>query len=179
MEDFNIPTREQLVALTTPQKQDATSTSPLDTQRLADEQPTVSAGIHWTTSDATKAYPENYSDGGTVDPLAKKFEIFEYVTDTRFIEATDTTNHHNCTLTGQVTYVAENTAATVVGAASAIGVPATACDSSNTLTATWAQTAATPSLTQVTATLTGFTATQFQIVYSVESFGQSQTLPTF
>lgn len=94
-----------------------------------------------------------------------------------FIEATDTTNHHNCTLTGEVSFVAENTAATIVGAVSAIGVPATACDSTNTLTVTWAQTAAATSLTQMTPTLTGFTATQFQVVYTVDSFGQ--IAPTF
>jgi hypothetical protein len=79
-EGFNIPSREELVKLTTPQKMDSTSTNPLDTQGS-----TTNFPIYQQTTTPQKAYPENYSDGGTVDPLAKKFEIFEYVTDTRLV----------------------------------------------------------------------------------------------
>jgi hypothetical protein len=78
IEGYDIPTREQLVALTTPQKMDSTSTNPMDTQGANTSNP-----IFQQTTTPQKAYPENYQDGGTVDPLAKKFEVFEYVTDTR------------------------------------------------------------------------------------------------
>lgn len=80
VEGFDIPTREQLVALTTPQKMDGTATNPLDTQGADTSNP-----VFQQTTTPQKAYPENYSDGGTVDPLAKKFEVFEYVTDTRLV----------------------------------------------------------------------------------------------
>lgn len=80
VEGFNIPTREQLVALTTPQKMDSTATNPLDTQGAQSNNPTFQQ-----STTPQKAYPENYSDGGTVDPLAKTFEVFEYVTDTRIV----------------------------------------------------------------------------------------------
>lgn len=80
VEGFEIPTREQLVALTTPQKMDGTATNPLDTQGAETSNP-----VFQQTTTPQKAYPENYSDGGTVDPLAKKFEVFEYVTDTRLV----------------------------------------------------------------------------------------------
>jgi hypothetical protein len=79
-EGFDIPSRDELVKLTTPQKLDGTSTNPLDTQGSSTAYP-----IFQQTTTPQKAYPENYSDGGTVDPLAKKFEVFEYVTDTRVI----------------------------------------------------------------------------------------------
>lgn len=80
IEGYEIPTREQLVALTTPQKMDGTATNPLDTQGSQ-----ASSPLFQQTTTPQKAYPENYSDGGTVDPLAKKFEVFEYVTDTRIV----------------------------------------------------------------------------------------------
>lgn len=78
IEGYAIPSREDLVKLTTPQKMDSTSTNVLDTQGANTSNP-----IFVQTTTPQKAYPENYSDGGTVDPLAKKFEVFEYVTDTR------------------------------------------------------------------------------------------------
>jgi hypothetical protein len=80
IEGFNVPTREKLVGLTTPQKMDSTSTNPMDTQGSTTNYP-----IYQQSTTPQKAYPENYSDGGTVDPLAKKFEVFEYVTDTRLV----------------------------------------------------------------------------------------------
>ena len=77
-EGWNIPTREQLIQLTTPQKMDTTSTNQLDTQGGNTANP-----IFQQTTTPQKAYPENYSDGGTFDPLAKKFEVFDYWTDDR------------------------------------------------------------------------------------------------
>lgn len=77
VEGYNIPTRDQLVALSTPQKRDSTSTNPMDTQGGVPYNP-----VFQNVTTPTKAYPENYEDS-TVDPLAKKWEIFEYWTDTR------------------------------------------------------------------------------------------------
>ena len=76
-EGYNIPTREQLVELTTPQKMDATSPNPLDTQGASTANP-----VFQQTTTPQKAYPENY-DASTFDPLMKKFEVFEYWTDDR------------------------------------------------------------------------------------------------
>lgn len=76
-EGFNIPSREELVKITTPQKMDATSANPMDTQGSY-----VANPIFQQTTTPMKAYPENYDDS-TVDPLAKKFEVFEYWTKTR------------------------------------------------------------------------------------------------
>ena len=77
-EGFNIPTRQQLIQLTTPQKMDSTSTNALDTQGSNTANP-----IFQQTTTPQKAYPENYADGGTFDPLGKKFEVFDYWTDDR------------------------------------------------------------------------------------------------
>lgn len=78
VQGFSIPTREQLIALTTPQKLDSTSTNPLDTQGSNTANP-----IFQQTTTPQKAYPENYADGSTYDPLGKKFEVFDYWTDSR------------------------------------------------------------------------------------------------
>lgn len=76
-EGFNIPSRETLIRLTTPQKMDSTTTNPLDTQGSATVNP-----IWQQSTTPQKAYPENY-DGSTIDPLMKDFEIFDYWTDER------------------------------------------------------------------------------------------------
>ena len=76
-EGYNIPTREELVQLTTPQKMDSTSPNSLDTQGSTTANP-----IFQQTTTPQQAYPENY-DASTFDPLAKKFEVFEYWTDAR------------------------------------------------------------------------------------------------
>ena len=76
-EGFNIPSREQLIKLTTPQKMDSTTTNPLDTQGSSTTNP-----LWQQSTTPQKAYPENY-DGSTVDPLMKDFEIFDYWTDER------------------------------------------------------------------------------------------------
>jgi len=77
---YNIPSREDLVKLTTPQKQDSTGSNPMDTQGAITANP-----VFQNTTTPQKAYPEWGGDGGTVDPLAKKWEIFEYVTDARVV----------------------------------------------------------------------------------------------
>lgn len=76
-EGYDIPSREDLVKLTTPQKMDAAGTNPLDTQGANTANP-----IFQQTTTPQKAYPENY-DASTFDPLMKKFEVFEYWTDAR------------------------------------------------------------------------------------------------
>jgi hypothetical protein len=77
-EGYNIPSREELVKLTTPQKPDSTGTNPLDTQGAITANPIFQQAVT-----PQKAYPEWGTDGANVDPLAKKWEVFEYVTDTR------------------------------------------------------------------------------------------------
>jgi len=78
-EGFNIPTREELIKLTTPQKMDTTSVNVLDTQGANTGNP-----IFQQTTTPQKAYPENY-DFSKSDPLAKQWEIFDYWTDTRHV----------------------------------------------------------------------------------------------
>jgi hypothetical protein len=77
---YNIPTREQLIALTTPQKEQA-GQNVLDTQTG-----TTSAIIQrqWPTA-PQQAYPEWLSASSTLDPLAQPFEIFEYFTNDRTV----------------------------------------------------------------------------------------------
>lgn len=75
---YNIPTRAQLIALTTPQK-DTASQNVMDTQ-------TGSTNVVLQRSaptSITQAYPEWLSQSSTVDPLAQPFEIFEYFTNDR------------------------------------------------------------------------------------------------
>lgn len=79
VEGFKIPTREQLIALTTPTKLDGDNPNVLDTQGGG-------LGANPLAQIATtpqKAYPEYSSEANTVDPLAQKFEVFEYITDDR------------------------------------------------------------------------------------------------
>lgn len=77
VEGYNIPTREELIALTTPQKE-ATSQNVIDTGG----QGGVSSPLRSNTT-PQQAIPHAQVDAVTVDPLAKDFEIFEYITDDR------------------------------------------------------------------------------------------------
>lgn len=75
---WNIPTREQLVKLTTPQMQDQAPTNNLETLGSNTGNP-----IFQQTTTPQKAYPENYSERVTHDPLGRKFECFDYWTGAR------------------------------------------------------------------------------------------------
>lgn len=75
---WNIPTRQQLVQLTTPQMQDQSPTNPLETLGSNTGNP-----IFQQTTTPQKAYPENYTDRTAHDPLMRKFEAFDYWTGTR------------------------------------------------------------------------------------------------
>lgn len=72
---WNIPTREQLVKLTTPQMQAQASTNPLETLGSNTGNP-----VFQQTTTPQKAYPENYTERNQHDPLGRKFEIFDYWT---------------------------------------------------------------------------------------------------
>ena len=72
---WNIPTRAQLVALTTPQMQSESATNPLETLGSNTGNP-----IFQQTTTPQKAYPENYTDRTSHDPLMRKFELFDYWT---------------------------------------------------------------------------------------------------
>ena len=75
---WKIPTREQLVRLTTPEMQDQAPTNPLDTLGSNTGNP-----ILQQTTTPQKAYPESYTQRTTHDPLARKFAAFDYWTGTR------------------------------------------------------------------------------------------------
>ena len=75
---WKIPTREQLVALTTPQMQDPAATNPLETLGSTTGNP-----VFQQTTTPQKAYPENYGEKVQADPLARKFEAFDYWTGSR------------------------------------------------------------------------------------------------
>lgn len=75
---WNIPTREQLVALTTPQMQSQSATNPLETLGANTGNP-----VFQQTTTPQKAYPENYTERTSHDPLARKFEAFDYWTANR------------------------------------------------------------------------------------------------
>lgn len=77
-EGWNIPTREQLVALTTPQMQSQSATNPLETLGSNTGNP-----IFQQTTTPQKAYPENYTERTAHDPLMRKFEVFDYWTCSR------------------------------------------------------------------------------------------------
>lgn len=79
-EGYNIPSREVLVQLTTPQKMDFSSTNPLDT--LGSNVGTNPIFQQLTTPQ--KANPENY-ESNTADPLMKDYEIFDYWTADRHV----------------------------------------------------------------------------------------------
>ena len=75
---WNIPSREDLVKLTTPQMQDQASTNPLETMGSNTGNP-----VFQQTTTPQKAYPENYTDKTAHDPLMRKFECFDYWTPSR------------------------------------------------------------------------------------------------
>jgi hypothetical protein len=77
-EGWNIPTREQLVALTTPQMQSQSATNPLETLGSNTGNP-----VFQQTTTPQKAYPENYTERVAHDPLMRKFEVFDYWTGSR------------------------------------------------------------------------------------------------
>lgn len=75
---WKIPTRQQLVQLTTPQMQDQAATNPLETLGSNTGNP-----IFQQTTTPQKAYPENYTERTAHDPLMRKFEVFDYWTGSR------------------------------------------------------------------------------------------------
>ena len=72
---WKIPTREQLVALVAPQMIDESPTNPLETLGTNTGNP-----VFQQTTTPQKAWPENYSARTNHDPLARKFEGFDYWT---------------------------------------------------------------------------------------------------
>lgn len=77
-EGWNIPSREDLVKLTTPQMQSQSATNPMETLGSNTGNP-----IFQQTTTPQKAYPENYTERVAHDPLMRKFECFDYWTGTR------------------------------------------------------------------------------------------------
>jgi len=75
---WNIPTREQLVQLTTPQMQSQSATNPLETLGANTGNP-----VFQQTTTPQKAFPENYTERTSHDPLMRKFELFDYWTCSR------------------------------------------------------------------------------------------------
>ena len=72
---WNIPTRDQLVKLTTPQMQNQSPTNPLETLGSNTGNP-----VFQQTTTPQKAYPENYTERTAHDPLMRKWEVFDYWT---------------------------------------------------------------------------------------------------
>jgi hypothetical protein len=77
-EGWKIPTRAELVALTTPQMQSTSATNPLETLGSNTGNP-----VFQQTTTPQKAYPENYTERTAHDPLMRKFEAFDYWTGSR------------------------------------------------------------------------------------------------
>ena len=75
LEGWNIPTRDQLVKLTTPQMQNQSPTNPLETLGSNTGNP-----VFQQTTTPQKAYPENYTERTAHDPLMRKWEVFDYWT---------------------------------------------------------------------------------------------------
>lgn len=76
-EGYNIPTRAELIKLTTPQK-DRAAQNVLDTQTGS-----TNVIMQRVPSAPQQAYPEWLSQASTLDPLAQPFEVFEYFTNDR------------------------------------------------------------------------------------------------
>lgn len=72
---WNIPSRIDLVKITTPQMQTQAATNPLETMGSNTGNP-----IFQQTTTPQKAYPENYTERTQHDPLGRKFELFDYWT---------------------------------------------------------------------------------------------------
>jgi hypothetical protein len=79
VDGFKIPTREQLIALTTPMKMDSTSSNVLDTQGANTANPLFQQSVT-----PQKAYPQDY-DYSKADPLGKDWEVFDYWTPYRHV----------------------------------------------------------------------------------------------
>jgi hypothetical protein len=77
-EGWKIPSRVELVKLTTPQMIDQAATNPLETLGSNTGNP-----IFQQTTTPQKALPENYTDRTQHDPLGRKFKVFDYWTGTR------------------------------------------------------------------------------------------------
>jgi hypothetical protein len=76
-EGYKIPTREQLIKLTTPQK-DRAGQNVMDTQTGS-----TNTLLQRMPTSQQQAYPEWLSESSTLDPLAQPFEVFEYFTNDR------------------------------------------------------------------------------------------------
>lgn len=74
---YSIPTREELIKLTTPMK-DTAGQNVLDTTTGSS-----TSVLDRRTTSAQQAYPEWMSQSSTLDPLAQPFEVFEYFTNDR------------------------------------------------------------------------------------------------
>ena len=72
---WKVPSREELVKLTTPQLMDESPTNPLETLGSNTGNP-----VFQQTTTPQKAFPENYTQRTTHDPLMRKFEAFDYWT---------------------------------------------------------------------------------------------------
>lgn len=79
-EGWNVPSRVDLVKLTTPQMQTEAGTNPLETLGSNTGNP-----VFQQTTTPQKAYPENYTERTTHDPLMRKFELFDYWTAFRHV----------------------------------------------------------------------------------------------
>ena len=77
-EGWNIPSRTELVALSTPQMQAQSPTNPLETYGSNTGNP-----VFQQTTTPQKAYPENYTERTAHDPLMRKYELFDYWTGSR------------------------------------------------------------------------------------------------
>ncbi len=75
---WKIPSREELVKLSTPQMQSMAATNPLETLGSNTGNP-----VFQQTTTPQKAYPENYTERTAHDPLMRKFELFDYWTGSR------------------------------------------------------------------------------------------------
>lgn len=75
---WNVPSREDIVKITTPQMQAVAPINPLETMGSNTANP-----IFQQTTTPQKAYPENMTDRLNHDPLGRKFELFDYWTANR------------------------------------------------------------------------------------------------
>jgi hypothetical protein len=125
--------------------------------------PNTGTAVQTKVDRVTTFFKSGLSSGGATNivsiPLAADQSagvIIQYS-----VEGHDTTNHHSCTLTGTMTFAAENTGGVFVVATpnQAPTGGLTACDSTNLITTSWAETSANPSVISITPTITGFTAT--------------------
>lgn len=76
---YNIPTRPQLIALATPEKQDGTRINPMDSNSSG-SQPFQQGGVT-----PTKGQNQALTTSNVSDPLMQDFEVYEEITDTRVV----------------------------------------------------------------------------------------------